>query len=537
MRLKSARIRNFKRFVDLSIQGLPPDVKLVVLLGPNGCGKSSLFDAFQSELRIPYLFGMNPELERYYRRASVDVPVQNHQVDLEFHGGPPTSAETYKGSLYLRSAYRHEASFTNTKIQQQPTVLDRPSVRRLIDTDQTVKDNYERIAWRLLEQVTTSGLTTDSIMEATIGDLQRSLETVFGDICLDAFVANPQTGTFTFSKGASKNFLYESLSAGEKAAFDLLLDVVVNRRAFDPALYCIDEPEAHLGTRLQGRLLEELCRLVPGDSQLWLATHSIGMVRTAQAIGVENPGQVVFLDLGFGPDGEARDFDKPQTIEPAVPDYAFWSRHYGVALDDVADLLAPDCIVLCEGSTTGDEPALDETCYNAIFVREFPRTRFVSVGPVTKVEKRLGDLLPLLERIVGGTSVIRFRDRDDVTLGELEDKQAEGVRVMSAFRNLESLLLSDGVLSRLCALHERADCFDEVRKARDDALTRARARASHPSDDLRPAVQAVHHAAKSTLGLDRPGGSKYGFLRYVLAPLVTEDTLEYRQLKRDIFGS
>ena len=80
MRLKSARIRNFKRFVDLSIQGLPPDVKLVVLLGPNGCGKSSLFDAFQSELRIPYLFGMNPELERYYRRASVDVPVQNHQV-------------------------------------------------------------------------------------------------------------------------------------------------------------------------------------------------------------------------------------------------------------------------------------------------------------------------------------------------------------------------------------------------------------------------------------------------------------------------
>ena len=52
VRLKSAHIRHFKRFVDLTIRDIPPDAKLVVLLGPNGCGKSSLFDAFQRHLKV-----------------------------------------------------------------------------------------------------------------------------------------------------------------------------------------------------------------------------------------------------------------------------------------------------------------------------------------------------------------------------------------------------------------------------------------------------------------------------------------------------
>ena len=70
-------------------------------------------------------------------------------------------------------------------------------------------------------------------MEDTIGDLQRSMKRVFGDICLDKIVAPQDTGTFTFTKGASESFLYENMSAGEKEAFDLLLDIVVSRTAFD----------------------------------------------------------------------------------------------------------------------------------------------------------------------------------------------------------------------------------------------------------------------------------------------------------------
>ena len=314
MRLKSAQIRNFKRFVDFTIRGLPPDAKLIVLLGPNGCGKSSLFDAFQRKLKVDQFFGMSEEFRRYYRRATSDGGAESEEVDLDFHGSNPTSESDLKKSLYIRSAYRHDPSFRDMTIQQQQDVLDRHAVRRLIDMDQTVRNNYQRIIWRLVGKVTTPGLMTDDIMEDTIGDLQRSMERVFGDIRLDAVVAPEDAGTFTFTKGASENFLHENLSAGEKAAFDLLLDMVVNKAAFDDSLYCVDEPEAHLSTRLQGRLLKELCGLIPENSQLWLATHSIGMVRAAQEIRTEKTEHVVFLDMGFDADGELRDYDQPQTI-------------------------------------------------------------------------------------------------------------------------------------------------------------------------------------------------------------------------------
>ena len=533
MRLKSAQIKNFKRFVDFTIHDLSPDAKLIVLLGPNGCGKSSLFDAFQRRIKVDQFFGMSAELMRYYQRTTTETVAETEEVSLEFHGGNPTSEADLKKSLYVRSAYRHDPSFTGTTIEQPSDVLDRHAVHRLIDTDQTVENNYQRIIWRLLGKVTTPGLTTNGILKETIGDLQKSMKIVFQDIRLDALVSAQDTGTFTFTKGKSRNFLYESLSAGEKAAFDLLLDVVVNKAAFNNSLYCVDEPEAHLSTKLQGALLKELYRLVPDNSQLWLATHSIGMVRTAQEIRADHPEHVAFMDMGFRPDGEPRNYDEPQTIEPADPDHSFWSRHYAVALDDMAELLAPDRLILCEGSTQDDDPALDESCYNRIFALEFPRTRFVSVGPATAVEKRMRDLLPVLDRIIGGMAIVRFRDRDALTPEEINDKRAEDVRVMTGYRNIESMLLSDGVLLKLCDSHG-PDCFAAIKTARDNALARPGVKCA--TDDLKPAAQAVHQAASIQLELPRAGESKHSFMRDVLAPLVTAETPEYQRLKNDIFG-
>ena len=114
------------------------------------------------------------------------------------------------------------------------------------------------------------------------------------------------------------------------------------------------------------------------------------------------------------------------------------------------------------------------------------------------------------------------------------DKHTGDVRVMSGYRNIESMLLSDGVLSRLCDSLGKSDCFDAIRVARDKALTRASAQ--HATDDFKPAAQAVHQAARIQLQLTRSGESKHTFMRDVLAPLVTAGTPEYEKLRGDIFG-
>ena len=51
MRIKSIKIKDFKRFTDLTIQNIPQTAKLVVLVGPNGCGKTSVFEAFNQWYR------------------------------------------------------------------------------------------------------------------------------------------------------------------------------------------------------------------------------------------------------------------------------------------------------------------------------------------------------------------------------------------------------------------------------------------------------------------------------------------------------
>ncbi len=370
-------------------------------------------------------------------------------------------------------------------------------------------------------------------MEETIGDIQRALNNIFEDLNLDNLVAPDEHGTFTFTKGDSQNFLYDNLSGGEKAAFDLLLDIVVKKKYYDDSIYCIDEPEAHLSTRLQARLLVELYSLIPENSQLWIATHSIGMVRKATELWAEDPNKVVFLDFGFRADGTSRNFDESEIIEPAEPDRAFWARHYDIALDDLSKLVAPEQVVLCEGAVQAGSMAFDASCYNRIFSTEFPRTLFISVGSKEDVGKRVAQLVPLIDEIVRGTKIIRLRDRDEMTDGEVERAKSNGLQVLSR-RNIESFLLSDEILKRLCGKYEAPEKAEILINMRDKHVAQGEGRTVA---NFKPAAQAVHHVAKQELPLTAPGETKEAFMIDVLAPLVTSDTETYAQFKRDIFGA
>jgi len=321
VKIARVKITGFKRFAELAIEDLPATARLVMLAGPNGSGKSSLFDAFRT------WFGANATVGQawdptYYERNNSAPMAWNQRVTVQFHTTLPADPEHRKKLFYFRTAHRNEPDFSLTTLGAMQPATTENRFTRMIDSDIAVSANYRRIASQALADVFESAdesMTIGDFREAVIGTLRDAIRRLFPDLVLNS-LGNPLTrGAFYFDKGEATQFLYKNLSGGEKAAFDLLLDLIVKGREFDDTVFCIDEPDAHMNSRLQGQLLEELLQLVQENSQLWLATHSIGMMRKAREIEAARPGTVIFLDFSD------RDFDSPVTMAPTRPTRAFWS--------------------------------------------------------------------------------------------------------------------------------------------------------------------------------------------------------------------
>jgi len=524
VKIKSIKVDRFRRFEDLRIDDLPP-AKLVVLAGPNGIGKSSLFDAFSIWYQANQI-GLNWD-PAYHSRSSEGW---SQHVQITFHAGAPS-----KKTFYFRSAYRNDPEFQINSLTRQAVPTEDVRVRRMIDADGTVSSNYQRLASNAFENAFANysgSMTLQEFREQAIGEISRAVGRLFPDLKLHT-LGNPlQDGTFTFAKGAIQKFSYKNLSGGEKAAFDLLLDFIVKKTTYDDTVYVIDEPEAHMNTRLQGALLGELYGLVPDGSQLWISTHSIGMMRHARHLYQLDPSNVVFLDF------EGHDFDKPSTLTPVVPSRVFWERVLRVALDDLADLVAPKQVVICEGNpkipTPGKNEEHDARCYNAIFAEEFPETKFVSGGNSHDVAADRLRFASVFANLVTGISVERLIDGDDHSSQDKVGLRQEGIRALTR-RHLESYLFDEDTLDALCnSLAKPAEILN-VRAAKGAAIA-ALASRGKPPDDLKSAAPQIYTSLKTILGLSGTGNDYLAFSRQVLAPLVKPGTSTYNELKKDIFG-
>ena len=531
MRFKSAAIKDYKRFTDLTVQGIPDTVRLIMLAGPNGSGKSSFFDALSSWHKM-YARRDRWDDDYHMKVYSREIlPWSKEQISIEFHDPVPSDVQGKKKLVYTRSAFRNDPEFQANQVQRGPDPLDETRVNRMIDNDVAISRNYQRLVGQVFDIFSVEPMMTDEFTNSLISPVRDPVNRLFPDLVLNSLSNPMEDGTFRFTKKASEGFHFKNLSGGEKAVFDLVLDFVIAKRAYDNTLFCIDEPEAHMNARLQAELLSVLYELIPESCQLILATHSIGMMRRARDIEATSPGSVIFLDFG------ERNFDQPQVIEPTVPDRAFWSFAYEVALADLAELVAPERVVICEGEPrnkkTGQNYSHDARCYERIFQHEFPEAQFVPGGNASEVadDKRgIGYAIGLL---IKGAEVLRLIDRDDQSPEEVSDMNARGVRVLSR-RNLESFLFDDEVL---CHLGNSLGKSDKVQELLGKKMSIRESRPDDRPDDLKPASGQIYLACKDVLALAQPGDNVKTFLRDTLAPIVKPEMQVYKDLKRDIFGT
>lgn len=535
MRIENIHIRDFKRFHDLSVTDIPATAKLVLLTGPNGSGKTSLFEAFN--FWMSFARGQHNFEAEYHVRAVpgsvADAGALLQKTQIKFHGTDDVrnDSDRKRKAFYIRSAYRHEADFTTNGLGNAEDILnDARRPQRLIHQEQRVSENYQRMVAETVmalysEDPINQQKKVSELADELIGEVREAMSRVFGTLLLQG-PGNPMnSGTFRFKKGSASGFHYKNLSGGEKAAFDLLLDFVVKRRAFDDTVYCIDEPELHMHTRLQSKLLEVMFDLVPDNCQLWLSTHSIGMARKAAELNAANPGQVAFIDF------HDQDFDQPVVLQPIQPDRRFWGLMFHTALDDLAELVVPKHVVFCEGKRLGSggrRPSFDVEVYRTIFSSQFPDVEFVPLGGTTEVNQDGKTFGLLLSKLAPGIKTWKVFDRDDRHESEVQQLRRDGTQVLQR-RDLESYLWDDEVLEALCIQNGQPEKAAELRAEKAAALADGVSRGL-PPDDIKAASGRLYNKCKQTLGLTQCGNDAEAFARITLAPLLAPSMRVHQEL-------
>ena len=533
MKIKQVTFTEFKRFKKLTITGLQESTKLVVQVGSNGSGKSSVFEGFNHWYKYNGYRSFG-EVDFYLKKgasASFNRDWYNRAVAVDFWGGPDDQQQIHR-AFYFRTAYRNDADFTTSRLEQTGDPTQRIRFDKLITSDASVANNYQRLASLTLQGIYSGDYDSSSVKdlrELIIGRVQSSLSRVFEDLQLES-LGNPLVnGSFYFTKGDSKGFHYKNLSAGEKSAFDLILDMAVQNQYYPQAIYCIDEPETHMHTSLQSKLLSELYAMIPQEGQMWIATHSIGMLKKAREIEAENPGTVAFLDF------TDIDFDSPAEMKPAKIDSTIWKRFMDLAFGDFADLVAPQTIVFCEGNPLAtSNKNFDAQIYQHIFNGIVPTPCFVSVGSCNDVEDENNVSMRIVRSILGHSKIIRLVDQDNRSEQEIDDARANSIRVLSR-RHLESYLLDDEVLRALCVKQNQADAYPDILSIKQRAINNAVSR-GRDATDIKSAAGEMIDGIRRRLSLRNAGNRTSSFLRDTIAPLITPDTTVYQQLKADIFG-
>lgn len=320
MRITKIQVTNFKRFTDLLIDNIPSDSKLVLLIGSNGSGKSSIFDAFgfiDSAIKLDN--SINDSYWSYFKKkqdkaVSVNVKLDNN-LELIISNDQFQKLELSPTTFYGRTSFRQIPRLTRTSLGQGGNIdfqkdSDRPKF--FIERDNRFENDIEKITEIILKEFFRSQQSNAQIRQKYIDPINSALKNIFGTgngTKLELLEIIPplegKMAQINFRKGSSE-IHYNYLSAGEKEVFNLIINLLSRGSLYQDTIYYLDEMDLHLNTKIQYNLIKEIAEnWIPENCQLWTASHSLGFIEYANQS--DNAVIIDFDDL---------DFDYPRVLTP-----------------------------------------------------------------------------------------------------------------------------------------------------------------------------------------------------------------------------
>lgn len=272
-------------------------------------------------------------------------------------------------------------------------------------------------------------------------------------------------GTLFFKKpDHPSEFEFNVLSSGEKEVVDILLDLYLRQDEYNDTIFLIDEPELHINTSIQKKLLIEINKLVGCNCQIWVATHSIGFLRALQE-DLKDDCQIIHFKKG------TNWASTTQTLVPMKRTLANWKEIFETALDDLTGLISPKKLIYCEGKdkpgANGLEKGFDAKVFNNIFSEKYLDTLFISSGGNTELDQRSEIALAILTKVFSDIEIWVLKDRD-VSSGKTNTENDRQIYLQNNPPNhrilkrweIENYLYDKEVLKKYCASNSLV--FNEV---------------------------------------------------------------------------
>lgn len=218
MRIKKIHLKDYKRFHDLTIDLGDEPKRIVALVGPNGCGKSSVFDGMLYVNHAYQQLGAYKSVDYKYHSLEQNSEYNSKNLDIIFDQGSLMSCresrktDNKQNTIFsFRSSFRYNGALNVKKISAVSDLKNNDyGAYYASDIDQRIEQNYRRLKIKYDNYLNEQDCRPSQAKAHIIGELNNAIGN-----CLQLQIDNlgnveDNKGTFFFKKADTEK-VFESI--------------------------------------------------------------------------------------------------------------------------------------------------------------------------------------------------------------------------------------------------------------------------------------------------------------------------------------